>query len=93
MRSQPQQDFTAWMGDDWSRWLGNLPKLWDAEGRANVPWLLPVSQVREIHVIFSCNLVILCDRQQVDDALSRATVPLSAGEPCPAGQGRIGRLR
>ena len=28
-----QQDFTIWLGDDWSGWLGNLPRLWNAEGR------------------------------------------------------------
>jgi hypothetical protein len=74
MASQPHQDFTAWMGDDWSRWLRNLPKLWDKEGRPVVPWLLPVSQVGQVQVVFCCNLVILCERRQADQALARASV-------------------
>jgi hypothetical protein len=74
MDSQPYPDFTAWMGDDWSRWLGNLPRLWDTEGEPAVPWLLPASQVKGLQVVFCCNLVVLCDRQQIDEALRRAAV-------------------
>jgi hypothetical protein len=74
MNSQPHQDFTSWMGDDWSRWLENLPKLWDAEGGPAAPWLLPPSQVKEVEVIFCCNLHIRCNRQDANEALRRAVV-------------------
>jgi hypothetical protein len=74
MAGQPHSDFTAWMGEDSSRWLGNLPKLWDPEGRPVVPWLLPASVVQEVEVIFCCNLVVLCEQQEADDALRRAVL-------------------
>jgi hypothetical protein len=70
-----RQDFAAWlMGDEsgWAKWLHNLPKLWDAEGKPQVPWLFHGSQVKEIEVVFCCNLVVKCDPEEANDALQRA---------------------
>ncbi|HJT76776.1 MAG TPA: hypothetical protein VJ739_06200 [Gemmataceae bacterium] len=87
IESQPHPDFAAWMGEDWSRWLGNLPKLWDLIGRPAVPWLLPASQVKELQVIFCCNLVVFCDRGQADEALQRSVVRHLRENPALAGWG------
>jgi hypothetical protein len=84
MAGQPHSDFTAWLGEDWSRWLGNLPKLWDAEGRAVIPWLLPATVVQEVRVVFCCNLAVLCDRQQVDETLRQAVVRFLRSNPALA---------
>jgi hypothetical protein len=79
IESQPHKDFGDWLvasGDDWHRWLENLPRLWDEKGQPAVPWLLPLAQVRELEVIFCCNLVVLCDDDQANDTLQRAAVRL-----------------
>jgi hypothetical protein len=70
--SQAHQDFAAWMEGDWAAWLHNLPALWDSEGHPTVPWLLPVAEVNEVHVVFCCNLIVLCDCNQANDTLRRA---------------------
>jgi hypothetical protein len=82
--AHPHQDFTAWLGDDWSKWLGNLPWLWDAEGRPAVPWLLPASLVQEVQVVFCCNLFVLCDQRQADEALRRAVARFVRDNPALA---------
>lgn len=89
MKSEGNKDFTDWMGEGWSRWLENLPLVWDDAGRPAVPWLLPASQVNEVEVIFCCNLVALCDRKQTNDALSRAAARFL--QKNPAFEGRAER--
>lgn len=51
--------FEWWLEDDWARWLQSLPKLWSNEGEPCAPWLLPISEVRTLDVIFCCNLHIM----------------------------------
>lgn len=72
IESHADQDFTAWLEDSWSNWLTNLPNLWDEAGRPLVPWLLAVSDVDQIQVVFCCNLVVYCDRTEANRTLARA---------------------
>jgi hypothetical protein len=67
-------DFAAWLDGDnsgWAKWLHNLPNLWKDN---SVPWLLDRSRVREIEVVFCCNLVLMCEQQEADAALQRAVI-------------------
>ncbi len=72
IEKQPEKDFTGWMIDGWSDWLRNLPKLWNENGQPVVPWLLDLTNVSQIEVVFCCNLVVLCDPKHPDKLLAHA---------------------
>ncbi len=88
IESAPHKDFGDWLKDfgDWHRWLGNLPKLWCDDGKPAVPWLPHASKVKEIQVVFCCNLYLLCAQQEVDDALRRAAVRYLGENPALVGR-------
>lgn len=77
--------FEWWLGEDWSRWLNVLPKLWSDEGNPCVPWLLPIAEVKVIEVVFCCNLHILCDSTKASALLRRSVLSQFEKNPAVAG--------
>jgi hypothetical protein len=81
IKQQTNKDFTEWMTDVWSRWMENLPLIWDENGRPQVPWMVPLADVNQIEVMFCCNLVCLCERQTIDESLNRASIRFLGKNP------------
>jgi hypothetical protein len=71
-----KKDFLWWLDDPEPKWLDNLPLLWNqADGKPEVRWLLPLSQVKEIEFVFACDLHVICDPQRAGEWMLRTVEP------------------
>jgi hypothetical protein len=75
------KDMTCWL-EEWSTWLENLPKLWDSDGHAVVPWVFHADAMKEFEVHFCSNVEVFGDPQAADLALQRAAEWFLRKNPC-----------